>query len=113
MDKAILLYAIVHDLKFDLGFVIENSILEVLQNRCTGAHTHPSLITLLCKLAGVPMSESEEKTLPKLPLPMPKQRMVSRKNLMKRVGKTKMKSLRRKSWQQSNHRNPWIRRSKS
>ena len=71
-DKAILLYAIVHDIKFDLEFVIKNSILKVLYNRCTGALTHHSLITLLYKLAGVPMSESEEKTPPKMPLHVPK-----------------------------------------
>ena len=52
--------------------MIENSILKALQNRSTGALTHPSLITLLCKLVGVPMSESEDKTLPKLPMPVPK-----------------------------------------
>ena len=63
--KATLLYVIFQDIRFDLGFVIENSILKALQNRSTGALTHPSLITLLCKLAGVPMSESEEKTSPK------------------------------------------------
>ena len=71
-DKAILLYAIVHDTKFDLEFVIENSILKILYNRCTGALTHHSLITLLCKLASVPISESEEKTPPKFPLHLPK-----------------------------------------
>ena len=46
--------------------------MEALQNRCTGTLTHPSLIALLYKLAGVPMSEFEEKTPPKLPLPVPK-----------------------------------------
>ena len=59
-----MLYAIVQDIKFNLGLL--------LKNRCTGALTHPSLITLLCKLAGVSMSESEEKTPPKIPLLVPK-----------------------------------------
>ena len=71
-DKAILLYAIVEEIKFDLGFVIKSSIIEPSQGQCTGVVTHPSLITLLCKMAGVPMSESEEKSPHKLPLPMPK-----------------------------------------
>ena len=71
-DKAILLYVIVQDIKFDFGFVIENSILKAFQNRSTGALTHPSLITLLCKLAGVPMPESEEMTSPKIPVLVPK-----------------------------------------
>ena len=71
-DKAILLYAIVQDIKFHLGFVIQNLILEMLKNRCIDALTHPSLITLLSKLAGVSMSKSKEKTSPKLPLPVPK-----------------------------------------
>ena len=44
--------------------------MDMLKNRCTGVLMHPSLITLLCKLAGVSMSESEEKTPPKLPLPV-------------------------------------------
>ena len=33
--KATLLYVIVQDIRFDLGFVIENSILKALQNRST------------------------------------------------------------------------------
>ena len=52
--------------------MIENSIRKALQTRSPRALTHPSLITLLCKLDGVPMSESEEKTSPKLPVPIPK-----------------------------------------
>ena len=46
--------------------------MEILQIRCTDVLTYPYLITLLCKLVGVPMLESEEKTLLKLPLLVPK-----------------------------------------
>ena len=71
-DKATMLYAIVQDIKFEVGFVIQNSVLDVLRNKCTGSLAHVLLITLLCKLASVPMNDSEEKTLPKLLLPVPK-----------------------------------------
>ena len=67
----ILLYAIVHNIKFDVGYVIERGIIEPTQGRCTGALIHSSLITLLCKLAEVPMLESEEKYPHKLPVPLP------------------------------------------
>ena len=46
--------------------MIQNSILDLLRNKCMGALTHQSLITLLCRLAGVPMNNSKEKTPPKL-----------------------------------------------
>ena len=42
--------------------------------RCTGTLTHPLLIKLLCKLVGLFMSESEEKTPPKISFPIPKSR---------------------------------------
>ena len=54
-DKAILLYAIVTDITFDLEYMIQNSIMEFLQTKCTDALTHQYLITLLCKLASVPI----------------------------------------------------------
>ena len=55
-DKAIMVYAIMQNIKFDLEFVIQNSIMDIMKNECIGTLTHPSLITLLCKLAGVSMS---------------------------------------------------------
>ena len=54
-DKAILLYAIVTDITFDLEYMIQNSIMEFLQTKCTDALTRQYLITLLCKLASVPI----------------------------------------------------------
>ena len=54
-DKAILLYAIVKDIKFDVGYVIERGIIELTQGRCTEALIHSFLITLLCRMAEVPM----------------------------------------------------------
>ena len=86
--------------------------MEALQNKCTGALTHnPSLITILYKLAGVPMSEFEEKTPPKLPLPVPKSKNGSEEEPDEEGGEdeTRRKGLRKKRRQQSNHRDPWIR----
>ena len=73
-DKAIILYAIMEDIKFDVGYVIERGIIESTQRRCTRALIHPSLITLLCKMVDVPMSESEEKSPHKLPVPFLKKK---------------------------------------
>ena len=71
-DKTILLYAIVHDIKFDVGHVIEREIIESTQGRCTGALIHPSLITQLCRLAEVSMLEFEEKSPYRILVPLPK-----------------------------------------
>ena len=73
-DKAILLYAIMQDIKFDVGFVIESAIIESTQWRCIGALIHPLLIMLLCKLPGVPISESEEKSWHKFLVLFPKKK---------------------------------------
>ena len=73
-DKAILLYAIEKDIKFDVGYVIERGIIKSTQGRCTGAPIHPSWITLLYRMAEVPMSDSDEKSLHKLPVPLPKKK---------------------------------------
>ena len=76
-DKSILIYAILKDIQFDIGFVIEISILEAISRRCTGALAHPPLITLLWAMEGLNMSDSEEKFPLMLPLPMPKKKMGS------------------------------------
>ena len=44
-DRAILLYAMITGLQFDIGSVIERGLIESTQGRCTGAMIHPSLIT--------------------------------------------------------------------
>ena len=54
-DKALLTYAIVKGYKFNVGKVIENSILELSYHK---AITHPSLITKLCEVAEVPIAEN-------------------------------------------------------
>ena len=45
-DKTIMLYAIVQDIKFNVGNVIERRIIESTQGQCIGALIHPSLIML-------------------------------------------------------------------
>ena len=70
-DKAILTYAIVSRFKFNVGMVIENSIMESVYGK---AITHPSVITELCLLAGVEISRDEEKCPPMVPFPFPKKK---------------------------------------
>ena len=70
----ILLYAIVKNMKFDVGYVIERGIIESTKGRCTGVLIHLTLITLLCKIVKVHMSDSEEKSLHKLLVPLPKKK---------------------------------------
>ena len=53
-DRVILLYAMTTGLQFDIGSVIEQELIESTQGRCTGALIHPSVITQLCRLAGIP-----------------------------------------------------------
>ena len=71
-DKTILLYAITKGFQFDIRSIIERGLIESTQGRCTGALIHPSLITLLCRLAKVPMLDSEERVQQRLPIPLPK-----------------------------------------
>ena len=59
-DKMILLYAMTKEFQFDIGTIIERGLMESTHGRCTGALIHPSLITELCRSAGVPMLDSEE-----------------------------------------------------
>ena len=71
-DKKILLYAMTKGFQFDLGTVIERGLIESTHVRCTGALIHPSLITQLCRSAGVPMLDSEEQVQQCLPIPLPR-----------------------------------------
>ena len=57
-DKTILLYAMTQGFKIDIGSIIERGLIELTQGRCIGALIHPSLITQLCRLDGVPMLDS-------------------------------------------------------
>ena len=67
-DKALLTYAIVTCYKFNVGKVIENSI---LMSEYHKAITHPSLITKLCEIVGVQIGENEEKCPPMQALHFP------------------------------------------
>ena len=67
-DKALLTYVIVKGYKFNVGKIIENSILESVYRK---AITYPSLITKLCELVGVQIGDNEEKYPLMLPLPFP------------------------------------------
>ena len=65
-DKAMLPYVVVSKFKFNVGMVIENSILESVYRK---AITHPPLITKLYLRAEVNMSRDEEKCPPPPPPP--------------------------------------------
>ena len=55
--RALLNYAILHDIPFDVGQVIEDAI---LHNRVAKMNLgHPFFIFGLCKLAGVPLDDNE------------------------------------------------------
>ena len=71
-DKTILLYAMTKGLQFDIGTVIELGLIESTHGRCTSALIHPSLITELCRTAGVQMLDSEEQVQQRLPIPLPR-----------------------------------------
>ena len=59
-DKTILLYTMTKGLQFDIGTVIEWGLIETNHGHCTGVLIHPSLITKLCRSAGVQMLDSKE-----------------------------------------------------
>ena len=67
-DKVVLTYAMVGGFKFNVGMVIENSILESVYGK---AITHPSLILKLCLRAEVEISKDEEKCPLMISLPFP------------------------------------------
>ena len=56
----------------------ESSIFEAANVKCTRALTYPSLITMLCKMAGVRMSETKEKSPRITSLPLSKSKTGSR-----------------------------------
>ena len=76
-DKTILLYAMTQGFKFDIRSVIKMGLFDSTQGRCTGALIHSSLITQLCRLAKVPMMDSEEQVQQRLPIPLPKEKFGS------------------------------------
>ena len=52
-NEAVLLYAILRGYKFNVGEIIENSILSYYRGGYRGSVPHPALITRLCILGGV------------------------------------------------------------
>ena len=66
--KAICLYAIVKNIYFDVGKMIEEDILSNISARCTKSFGHPALITALCLQHKVMVGSNEERLQPMLPL---------------------------------------------
>ena len=60
-DHAILLYALVKGFNFNVGKIVEQSILDYPENNFSGNIPHPGLITLLCIKGGVTFNETKEK----------------------------------------------------
>ena len=76
-DKTILIYAMTKGFQFDIVSVIKRGLIVSTEGRCTRALIHPSLITLLCRMAEVSMLDSEEQVEQCLPIPLPKARFWS------------------------------------
>ena len=66
--KAICIYAIVKNIYFDVGKMIEEDILSNISARCTKTFGHPALITALCLQYKVMVGSNEERIQPMLPL---------------------------------------------
>ena len=77
-DKTILLYAMTKGLQFDIGTVIKRGLIKSTHGRYTGTLIHPSLITELCRSAGVQMLDSKEKVQQCLTIPLPRVKFGSR-----------------------------------
>ena len=67
-DRAILLYAILENYKFNVGNIIQNSLVEEDVGKSL---IHPSLIPQLCKAAKVVIERDEERCPSMAPLPFP------------------------------------------
>ena len=67
-DIANLLYSILENYKFDVGNIIQNSLMEEDVGKSL---IHPSLITQLCKVAKVVIAGDEEMCPSVAPLPFP------------------------------------------
>ena len=80
-DKTILLYAITQGIKFDVEHIIERGLIESTHGCCTGALIYPSLITQLCCIVEVPYLESKKKVHHRLPLSLPKSKVVTQENM--------------------------------
>ena len=59
-------------MKFDVGHIIESSIIEATSGKCIGALNHPSTITRFCHMTGVRSLEFEEICSSIIALLMPK-----------------------------------------
>ena len=57
-------------IQFDADHVIEREIIESTHGHSIEALIHPFLITQLCRNTEVPMHDSEEKVIHRLPMPL-------------------------------------------
>ncbi|KAJ4724586.1 Retrovirus-related Pol polyprotein from transposon 17.6 [Melia azedarach] len=62
--RAALLYCIYAEITIDIRKAIRNSLVESIEAKTTGGHTHPCLITALCLKAGVIVKEWELRVNP-------------------------------------------------
>ena len=67
-EKALYIYAISHNIPFDIGHVITEDIRECTKRLVNTALGFPSLITELCTLSRVLKERNEEKTLHPYPI---------------------------------------------
>ena len=67
-EKALYVYAIEHDIPFDIGRVINEDILERMERVANTTLGFPSLIIKLCQHSQVPIEENEEKTPWNMPI---------------------------------------------
>ena len=86
-EKALYVYAICHDIPFDIGRVINEDILERMERAANTALGFPSLITELCRLSQVPIegNEKKKKTLHPMPLSMKSLKTKPRKSIRRHV----------------------------
>ena len=66
--KSIRIYAIVNNIYFDVGRMIEEDILSNINARCKKTFGHPALITVLCLQHKVMVGSNEERIQPIFPL---------------------------------------------
>ena len=70
-ERVVLFYAIMNYFEFNVGTIIEQSILEVDLGRYL---RHPSLITSLCREEGIVIAKDEEECPTMVPISFPRQR---------------------------------------
>ena len=84
-EKEFYVYAICHDIPFDIGRVINEDILECMERAKNTTLGFPSLITELYRLSQVPIKGNEEKTLHPMPLSIKSLKSKPRKSVRRQV----------------------------